>query len=63
MGSEYSFDELGLDDFDYSPRFKKLHNVPSTLPLEGDEVEVKERTGCKIVTPNKLLTRLLISLA
>ena len=32
------------------------------LPLEDDE-EVKEGTGLKILTPNKLLTRLPISLA
>ena len=63
MDSEYSLNDLGLDDFDYSPWFKKLDNVPPTLPLEGDEVEVKEQAGCKIVTPNKILTRLLILLA
>ena len=27
-------------------------------PLEGDEKEVRERKGIKILTPNKLLTRL-----
>ena len=27
-------------------------------PLEGDEEEVKEGTGLKIFTPNKLLARL-----
>ena len=32
-------------------------------PLEGDEEEVKEGTGLKISTPNKLLTRLPILLA
>ena len=32
-------------------------------PLESDEEEVKEGTGLKILTPNKLLTRLLISFA
>ena len=31
--------------------------------LEGDEEEVKEETGLKILTPNKLLTRLPILLA
>ena len=31
--------------------------------LEGDEEEVKEGTGLKIVTPNKLLTRLPILLS
>ena len=32
-------------------------------PLEGDEEEVKERKGLKVLTPNNLLTRLLILLA
>ena len=31
-------------------------------PLEGDEEEVKEGKGLKILTPYKLLTRLLILL-
>ena len=33
------------------------------LLLEGDEEEVKERKGLKILTPKKLLTRLSILLA
>ena len=32
-------------------------------PLEGDELEIKEGKGLKILTPNKLLTRLPILLA
>ena len=32
-------------------------------PLEGDEEEVKEGKGLKVLTPNKLLTRLSILLA
>ena len=32
-------------------------------PLEGDEEEVKEGKGLKLLTPNKLLTRLTILLA
>ena len=32
-------------------------------PLEGDEEEVKKGTGWKILTPNKLSTRLPILLA
>ena len=32
-------------------------------PLEGDEEEVRERKGIKILMPNKLLTRLPILLA
>ena len=42
----YDPEELFLEEYDYS--------VP---PLEGDE-EVKEGKGLKILTPNKLLTRL-----
>ena len=33
---------------------KKLLDLP---PLEGDEEQVKEGKGLKIVSPNKLLTR------
>ena len=32
-------------------------------PLEGDEEELKERKGLKMLTPNKLLTRFPILLA
>ena len=32
-------------------------------PVEGDEEEVKEGKGLKVLTPNKLLTRLSILLA
>ena len=32
-------------------------------PLEGDEEELRDRKGLKILTPNKLLTRLLILLS
>ena len=38
-------------------------NIPDVPPLEGDEEEVKEGKGLKILTPNKLLTRLPILLA
>ena len=33
------------------------------VPLEGDKEEVKERTGLKILTQKKLLSRLPILLA
>ena len=39
---------------------KELDDLP---PLEGDKEEVKEGKGLKILTPNKLLTRLPILLA
>ena len=32
------------------------------VPLEGDEEELKEGKGLKMLTPNKLLTRLLMLL-
>ena len=37
--------------------------TPSMPPLEDDKEEVKERIGLKILTQNKLLTRLSILLA
>ena len=37
-----------------------LSDIP---PLEGDEIEVKEGKGIKILTPNKLLSRLPVLLA
>ena len=45
-GYAYNNDLLGSDE-----------NVPPMLSLERDE-ELKERTRIKILTPNKLLTRL-----
>ena len=36
--------------------------LSDTVPLEGDEEEVKEGKGLKNLTPNKLLTRLPILL-
>ena len=56
MVKKYSFDNLPLNDYDYSPWFEKSDDVPSMLPLEGDE-EAKEGKGLKILTPNKILTR------
>ena len=50
------FTEKELDD---KEEFVHLSDMP---PLEIDE-EVKEEKGLKILTPNKLLTRLRISLA
>ena len=38
-------------------------DLPLMPPLKGDEEEVKEGTGLKILTPNKLLTRFPILLA
>ena len=39
------------------------NDIPDMPPLEGDEEEVKEGKGLKILTPNKPLTRLPILLA
>ena len=36
----------------------ELDDISTTPSLECDEVEVKERKGLKILTPNTLLTRL-----
>ena len=47
------------DDHYDSDVFIDISDIP---PLEGDEEEVKERKGLKILTPNKLLTRLPILL-
>ena len=41
----------------------KFIDIPDTPPLDRDEEEVKEGKGLKILTPNKLLTRLPIWLA
>ena len=38
-------------------------DLSDVLPLEGDEEEVKGGKGLKVLTPNKLLTRLLMLLA
>ena len=38
-------------------------DLSDMLPLEGDEEEVKGGKGLKVLTPNKLLTRLLMLLA
>ena len=37
---------------------EEIGYIPTMLLPEGDEEEVKEGKGIKIVTPNKLLTRL-----
>ena len=42
---------------------EESEDLPPISTLEGDEEVVKEREGLKILTPNKLLTRLPILLA
>ena len=41
---------------------KELDNLQSIPSLEGGEAEVKEGKGFKILTPNKLLTKLKVLL-
>ena len=58
----YDYDEWYTEESDYSivkVIKKKIDNLP---PLEGDK-EVKERKWLKILTLNKLLTRLPVLLA
>ena len=56
-------------DFTHTSSLEGDHNsdkfidIPDTPPLDRDEEEVKEGKGLKILTPNKLLTRLPIWLA
>ena len=42
---------------------EESEELPLMPPLEGNEEEVKEEKGLKILTPNKLLIRLPILLA
>ena len=50
-----------IELFDTSPSTDdsdEYTNIQDILALEGDEEEIKEIEGLKILTPNKLLTRL-----
>ena len=42
---------------------REYDNLPPMPPLEGDKKELKEKKGLKILTPNKLLTNLLVLFA
>ena len=67
LDDKYNPKNFFLDGYDYSvssenegkstdkEEFEDLSRMP---PLEGDEEEVKEGKGSKILTPSKLLTRL-----
>ena len=73
MGDKYDLEKLFLERHDY-PMWpenkekltdqeeltdkKEWNAVPQMQPLEGYEEEVKEGKGLKILTPNKLSTRL-----
>ena len=55
------YNEISDEDYDdYEEEYNDLSDIP---PLESDEEEVREGKGLKILTPNKLLTRLTILLA
>ena len=74
MGPKYDPSNLTLDEYDYSERYEELddlrqleddeekyYSVPSTPISKGYKKE--EGNRFKILTPNKLLTRLPILLA
>ena len=75
MGNIYNPINLFLETYNYDVWFeseespdktktnKKSTHLPPMPPLEKDQEEVKEGKGLKILTPNKLLTRLPILLA
>ena len=58
-----NFDNLALFDYVYSQCFEQLDNGPTISPLKSVEEEVKEGTGIKILTPIKILNRLLVLMA
>ena len=62
-------DNLTLKGYNYDEWYKEkssdeenLHDLPPTPPIDGDE-EVSKRESLKMLTPNKLLTRLPVLLA
>ena len=57
MGNKYSFDNVVFDDYDYLPLFQELDDLSPMSSLDDDEEEIKEGTGIKILTQNKVLTR------
>ena len=70
--SKYDPKDLFLDGYNYSVWSENAEvstgkveywDLPLMLPLEGDQEEVKEGRGLKILAPNKLLSRLPILLA
>ena len=62
----YNISDLFFDDYNYDdcflPPLEGDENVPPMPPLVGDEQE-KEEKGIKLLTSNKLLTRLPVLLA
>ena len=66
MESKYKPKKLFLETYNYdgwseneeSTDIKEFLDLSDMPPLDGDEEEVKEGKGLKILTPKKLLTRL-----
>ena len=71
MEHRYDRDKLFLKANNYDAWFENEEStdeeesvdLPDMLPLEGDEEEIKEEKGLKILIPIKLLSRLPILLA
>ena len=75
LGNKYDPINLFLETYNYNVWFEneelsdatktdeKSTDLPPMPPLESDEEEAKERKRSKILTPNKLLTRLSTLLA
>ena len=61
--SVWSENEEELSDQKELADKEETVDLSDVLPLEGDEEEVKGGKGLKVLTPNKLLTRLLMLLA
>ena len=61
LGDKCNPINLFLDIYNYDDWFE--NEEFGMLPLECDEEKVKEEKGLKILTPNKLVTRLSILLA
>ena len=55
--------DLFFDGCSYDNWYDNSNDKKSSVSLEGDVEKVKEGKGSKILTPNKLLTRLPVLLA
>ena len=59
----YSYDDEKEESVDRTTKLDKKGSGPSpSMPLGGNEEEVKEGKWLKILSPNKLLTRLAVLL-
>ena len=54
---DYSYDQWFTEESDCSTRKCNKEELDELTPFEGDQ-EAKKQKGLKILTPNKLLTRL-----